>query len=398
MSRRRKAHPPHRRMPRWLAVAGAILLFSGAGIWWARRPDTEALIDQAASIARSNPEEAERRLRQLVDAGGPGQNDARLALCTVQAQRHDWDKVRKSLVQVDLESCRPNLLLAFGKQALERDRIAIGRRALDTLVSRRVAESTEALEALTAHYEDWAESELAIAAARKLTELDPNRAKSWATLSQALGFAERPQEALEAAREGLRRQPSPELERSLKYQIAQLLISEKEFAAADRQLQELRKTEGDSPALIRTEVELYRRDGRSAQALELLNRVFPQIATQTTSYLQRGQIFLELKRYDEAARDFEYYLRDNPSNGAAEDKLSEAYRRMGKSELADEHHERAVHISAIREKILEAIKLRATHPTDPRPCRLLARLSRDLGEPAAAERWLERATALERGR
>jgi predicted Zn-dependent protease len=398
MSRRRAAQP-RPRVSRLLAAGCAVLLLGGVGVWYATRPGVQTLIDQGLAVSRSNPDEGERRLRQLIEAGGPAQSDARLALCTVQARRHAWDQVRKQLALVDLRSVRPDLLYLFGTQALQADRIAIGRRALDTVASRRVAESDEALQALVAHYEDWAENERAITAARALTELDPARARSWATLARALGLAERPQESLAAAREALRREPSSELQRNLKHHIAQQLIGLGEFAAAKQQLDELQENDGDSLNLVRAQIELCRRDGKPEDALKLLNSKFPRTAKpDPATCLQRGQISLELRRFESAARDLEQYLNMNGFDGTAEEKLSEAYRGMGETEKADQHHEHAEFIHAVRARIREVLRQRAANPTDPAPCRQLAVLSSDLGERAAAQRWQERALALERGR
>ena len=398
MSRRRAAKP----RPRWsrlLAAGCAVLLFGGVGVWCATRPDPGALIDQGLAVSRNNPDEGERRLRRLADAGGPAQSDARLALCIVQARRHAWDQVRKQLALVDLQSVRPDLLYLFGMQALHADRIAIGRRALETLAARRIAESDDALEALIIHYEDWAEHERAIAAARKLTELNPARAKNWATLSRALGLAEGPQESLAAAREALRREPSYELQRSLKHHIAQQLIVLQEFSAAKQQLEELLENDGDNPALVRTQIELCRRDGRPEEALKLLNSEFPRKANPDPSIsLQRGQVSLELQQFESAVRDLEQYLRTNSFDGTAEEKLSKAYRGMGKTEQADEHHEHAERLNGIRARIRDVVRFRAKDPMNPTPCRQLAVLSNDLGEREAALRWNERASALERAR
>lgn len=160
----------------------------------------------------------------------------------------------------------------------------------------------------------------------------------------------------------------------------------------------MQKSEGDNPSLVRTQIELCRRDGRSVEALQLLNRVFPKISDHSTSYLQRGQVFLALRRFDEAARDLERYLRVNPFDGTAEDKLSEAYRGMGDTKQADEHHERAERLNAIRATIRDIVRQRAANPPNPAPCFQLAALSRDLGEEAAARLWEERALALERAK
>jgi tetratricopeptide (TPR) repeat protein len=146
------------------------------------------------------------------------------------------------------------------------------------------------------------------------------------------------------------------------------------------------------------EVDLYRLDGRPEKALEVIEAAFPEIKDLPVAWYMRGVVSLDLGRFDEAARDLEQAVAREPFNVLGQFKLSEAYRLLGREELARQHRDIGKAISQKRLRINDLLKEPPENRDDPAYCEQLATLYREIGEAETAERWGQRAAKARRER
>jgi tetratricopeptide (TPR) repeat protein len=149
--------------------------------------------------------------------------------------------------------------------------------------------------------------------------------------------------------------------------------------------------EGLSNRVRRKQIELYRLEGRLEEALQAIESGFPDLGREPDLFAVRGAIHLELARFDEAAADLARAVANKPYDEANQFKLAEAYRGLGRLELAQRHRELARDIKSKRVRINRLLRKLPNEPDNADLYRQLAALHRELDERAEAEKWDRRA-------
>jgi tetratricopeptide (TPR) repeat protein len=376
-----------------VAIAVATLASAGA-VWFARGPDARALFEQGQAAGRRDPAAGERLLRRARQAAGGRYPDAEVSLCHMLAQRNDWDEALSLFATVDTQACRSDLLLAFGRDALQAQQRSAGLQALEVVAQRGFPECVAALELLRAEYHDSGQQDEEIAAARELTRLEPENPDHWRSLLEMLAGQNKMVDCEAAIRVALEQELPDVYRRNFEHMLIQLLIGRGEIAEARRKVAELKKAEGQSFRLSVSEIELYRLEGRWDLALKTATALSPEAKDLAIMYHVRGAVYFDLEQYENAARNFELALARAPFDERVHFEMSEACRLLRRGEMAVHHGKIAADIAAKRKRINNLLTKRAGHPQDPTIAEQLAELHAELGDESAAQHWRDRAGQL----
>jgi tetratricopeptide (TPR) repeat protein len=366
---------------------------SAFALWFLTRVDPRKQFEQGLSFGRRDPAAGERLLRSAIESRGGTYPDAQIGLCLLLANQGAWDAAVVEFDGVDKRVCREDLLLSFGRVALEAQHRSLGRAALETLGDRQSRDAVSALELLLVEYGQWGQQDESIVVARKLARMEPDNPRRWATLVELLKATYRDTECLTAIRQAMERDLPADYQNAFRHRLIQQLIVEGDTASAWKELATLRESEGDSPRIRGYEVDLYRLNGELDKALETINAMFPQLKGSPVAFYTRGVTYLDLGRFEAAARDLERVVTAEPYNERARFKLSEACRSQGDEATARFHRDIANDISSKRSRINELLKKRREHQDDPQLCEQLAELYGALGEDDSAKHWSRRAAA-----
>ncbi len=390
MSEPDTAHP--KRRVRGLALALLMLLAAGSFVTWSSlRSTPEQLLQQGLTALPRDAVRAEHLIRRALDAKRGKYPDAEISLCRLLARRGAWVEAVTLLDTVKLPFCRPDLLLAFGQAALEEGHRAAAHRTLDALSKLSVPESITALELLVNDYEEWGQIEQSLTAARELTRCEPQNPARWSSLIQLLVHAGRDSECVEVIRAALQTELPPKHRLEAQNALVLRLINLGDIPGLRSELTKLKQAEGDSIRVQGHHVYLYRLEGKQDQALATISKLIATLSQQGAvpqfAYFTRGVIYLDLRRYTEAAQDFQRTIAAEPLNAPAHFKLSEVYRGLGQDEQAVKHRNIAAGIVEKQKRISALLKQRQTNPRDANLYLELAGLNRDLGNFEAAHKW-----------
>lgn len=393
MSRSDPATRTRVRRPR---IAVALLLAPVAGLgasgaWLAMRPDPSQLFKQGQAALWANPAEAESLFRRALSASGGRHLDARLGLCVVLARNGNWDEALPLFAGADKRAARADLLLDFGRLAYRAGRSAAAQEALQEVRRRGTRESATALELLMADYYERQQQAELLKGARELTRLEPENPSRWAGLIGLLRAMFMDAECTATIQKALQQELPEEFRHELRYQLVDRLIFMGEVAAASRELDQMEEREGPSLRVRRKRIELYRLEGKLEEALASVATAFPDLEQAPDLFAFRGAIYLDLARFDEAAADLARAVADTPSDETSQFKLAEAYRGLGRLDLAQHHRDLARGIKIKRVRINKLLRQLPKEPDNPQLYRELAELHRELDEPEAADKWDRRA-------
>jgi tetratricopeptide (TPR) repeat protein len=210
-------------------------------------------------------------------------------------------------------------------------------------------------------------------------------------LIKAMKSAYREVECLEEVRAGLKSNPPRTFRVELEFQLIEQLMVVGEVEQAKTEIAILERIEGKSARLQSKVIDVLRTEGRLEEALAALSELFPHVQDLSVAYLTRGVIYLDLRNYDEAAHDLERVVAAEPFNEGAQFKLSEAYRGLGKVELALKHREIGMRIREKRIRIIAIMKQQSSMLPTRHDCDELSLLYSELGAPAASQYWKQRA-------
>src|SRR5947207_15471139 len=104
----------------------AILAALGAG-WRLTRPNARQIFLQGLATGYRDPAAGERLFRRAIEAAGGRYPDAQIALCDALARQNLWENALSAFATVDVQACRADLLLAFGRDALLANHQTAGR-------------------------------------------------------------------------------------------------------------------------------------------------------------------------------------------------------------------------------------------------------------------------------
>jgi tetratricopeptide (TPR) repeat protein len=369
-------------------LAAILVALAASGAWFWNRPEPSKLLAQGLAVGRRDPAAGERLVRRALAAADRTYPDAQIALCSLLADQGAWEEALRQFDQVDKAACRADLLLSFGRAALESNRVKAALAALAEVRRRGTQESAAALELLIANYEEWGQKDNLLMAAHDLTRLQPDNPRPWALLVERLkADVGRELECLAAIREALDRDLPEDFHRELRHRYVEQLIICGDADEARREVDGLKQLEGESFRMRACEVDLYRLEGRPDKALEAMNSLFAEARDPAAASLNRGIIYLDLGRYEEAVHDLEQTVAAQPMNAAAHFKLSEAYRGLKRDEPARRHRETALGINEKRGRIGKLQNRLRRESDDRQIYEELAMLCRETGDLEAANKW-----------
>jgi tetratricopeptide (TPR) repeat protein len=385
----------------WIAglVVAVVALVAAAAGWWAYPRGESRLLEQALATAAADPARGEELLRCALDRSDRHYCDAAIVLCRLMVERHAWQEASELYATIDLQPCRPDLLLAFGREALAAERLPQAEAALQSVADRDVPERMAALELLYAHHSKFGQDEKLVATAQALARLDPQNPQRWKQLIGLLTRMSRHGECVEAIRDARQHRLPREMQRELHDVSVQTLINLGDIREAGQELAALRKIEGDSIRVRSHQTYLYRLEGKLDEAIKSISSLMGDGSAnqfslappdfQAFAFFTRGIILLDLRRFEEAARDLQRAVAAQPFDSAAEFKLSEAYRALGREGLAKKHRQVAADIVARRKRIRALLDQRQNEPANTDFYAELEQLYEQLGDPAAAARCRE---------
>jgi tetratricopeptide (TPR) repeat protein len=374
-------------MPR--VVVPALLGLGAVGgliAWRIWQPTSDQLLDRGLELVRQDPAAAERLLRRVIANGGHDPN-AGIAICRLLVRRKAWQEAAALFDTIDPAACRADLLLAFGRDSVKSNLRPRGLVALEDVSRRDGREAVASLELLVADHNEWGQREKLIAAATRLTVLQPENPKHWALLIEHLGSLGRETECIDAAREALRHEPPQDFRRSFQHALVQQLVNVGDAPAARLWLSELRRLEGDSIRVRGLEIYILRLEGRSKEALELATAIVGEAPDLTFAHFTRGVVCLDNGRFEDAVAELERTIAAEPFNAPARFKLSEAYRALGADDSAADQRRTAAGIVDRQKQISALLKTREEDPRNPSVYRELEQLHRELGDVEAARMW-----------
>ena len=391
-----RSNPPTRARARRPRIAVMLLLAPVAGLgassaWLALRPDPSQLFEQGQKAMGTDPIAAESLFRRALSASGGRHLEARLGLCIVLARKGSWDEALRLFADADKQAARADLLLDFGRLAYRTGRRGAAHEALQEVRRRGTRESATALELLMADYYERQQQAELLKGARELTRLEPENPSRWAGLIGLLRAMFMDAECTATIHQALQQKLPEEFRYELRHQLVDRLIFMGEAAAASRELDQLEEREGSSPRVRRKRIELYRLEGKLEEALASVETAFPDLEQAHDLFAFRGAIYLDLARFDEAAADLARAVADKPSDETSQFKLAEAYRGLGRPDLAQRHRELARRIKIKRVRINKLLRQVPKEPDNPQLYRELAELYRELDEREAADKWDRRA-------
>jgi len=371
-----------------LALAAAVAI--GWATWLVQHPAARQLFKQGLLTGPQDPTAGERLFRRAIQAAGGRYPDAQLALCDALARQGAWDRALSEFSSVEIGECRDDLLLAFGRDALEAERKSAGVQALQAVSRRGSPASVTALGWLQAAYHESGQRDEERAAAYELARLEPDNPEHWKRLLDLLEAERKMAECEETVREALQQDFPEEYRHNFEYMLIRLLVARGEVAESRRRIADLKEVEGQSFRLSTTEIDLCRLEGRWDSARKLVANLSPDARNLPVMYHLRGVVHFDLEEYEDAARDLERAVALRPFSERVHFKLSEAYRLLKRGELAAQHAEIAAAIAAKRKRINDLIDESRLHPHDGAIVNEIVALHQELGESNAAHDWQKR--------
>jgi tetratricopeptide (TPR) repeat protein len=382
-----------------LAASAVVAALASAGVArFVTRPAPHELFLQGLAAGRRDPAAGEVLFRRAMEAAGGRYPDAQIALCHTLARQGLWDDALSVFATIDRQACRSDLLLDFGRAALQAEHRLAALDALQAAARQKTHASVAALELLMADYHEWGRQDEETAAARELTRLEPEDPLRWKRLIDILQATRRTAEREAAAREALQHDPPEEYRRSFEYILATHLIARGEVSEARRIITQLKALEGPSLRLNTSEIEIYRIEGRPDLALETARALSADAQDLPALYFIRGVAHLDMEQYEQAVRNLEQTVAAQPNNEKAHFRLAEAYRGVGREEPAGRHAKIAAEIAARRNQINDALEHRTRDPFDLPIYERLASLHEEMGDHAAARDWRARAVRISQAR
>lgn len=394
-------HGPAPRTRRVLYLAWAmtiVLAVASIGVWFWLSPSPGQLLQQGLSVMRRDPTRSELLLRRALNTKGGNYPDAQIALATLLTRRRAWTEASAMTATVDLQTCRPDLLLAFGREVLEQGHRAEAHRILEALSQRSGRESITALELLQSDCQDWGQDDKAVAIATELTQREPQNPQFWSCLIQLLARLGRDADCVSAIRAAQKTDLSQQARLESQDVLVSRLINLGDIPGVRSELARLRQAEGESVRVQGHQVYLSRLEGKLDQALETISQLVSSLSRRGSvppfAYFTRGVIYLDLRRFEESAEDLKRVVAVEPFNAPAHFKLSEVYRGLGQDRLALDHRNIAADIAEKQKRISALLKQRQTDPRNEMLYLELAQLHRDLGDLESAGRWQQWVTRI----
>lgn len=373
-----------------------------AGWWYARHltrqppaaPNTPAeKLTTALQVVSTDAAQAKSLLREALQQSQGQFDDAELALATILVSEEQWDEAAGLFAGVEPAGCRSDLLLSFGRQAQARGKFPEALRALNPLREREGIESIAALEVLVPIHHDLKQSVEEVDCMQELAERDPREPARWWMLIDLLTRKQATNLVIEAMQAGLQQELPEQDHRELHHRLIETLMFSGDSTQARIEVEKLAEEEdpGSTRMLVHY-ANLYRMEGKFAEAMQSLERAIPQMGPEKfrEAIRLRAILNLDLGQFAAAARDLEQAVDEEPFDQVAHSKLGDAYRGLGNTEKADYHTEFAESIKRTRTEITRLMGLLDREPERLETFDELAELHRSLNENDTALAWERR--------
>ena len=327
---RSTAPPKKERLWLWLVLAAAIC---AVAFYW-RQGQARRLFDEAQAEFSSHPERAEMLLERSVAAAGGDFPEAQLLHCRALGAIDRWDAALRAFRQIEKPSrCEPRQLLSLAQEAEQAGVAPLVLMALEAADRKGPEQAAVLKRRILLMLQDGASGEV-LELCRRLERLDPDDPFPWEAEGRILQHTKRPLGAVRAFREALKRKPDERQRLAIRLELASQLMDAGELAAARVEIDRLLAHPAAAIAARNKDVYLLRLEGRTAEALDQINRILADAPGWAPAHMMRGILLLDLQRYGEAADDLSRAVAAQPFNREARYKLAQAYARLKQPEKA----------------------------------------------------------------
>ena len=370
-----------------ISFCAAVGMFVIAAICWRLLQSTpEQLLERGLAESEHDPVFAAQLFHRAVNAAGGDYPDAKIALCRLLLRKTSRQEAASLFTATNCEECRTDLLLGFGRDALRLEQRREGLAALESVARRSGREKLVALELLMSDYQEWGQRLKQLQTAESLIELQIQNPQRWADVIELQTSMARESECA-TIRRALQQDFPVEFRSHLQNSLIQQLVNQGDALGARRELEKLRKLEGDSLRVRGSDVYVCRLEGDLEKSLQIVTTIVDDAPGLPFPRFTRGVVLLDLRKFNDAINDLERVIASQPFNAPAHFKLSEAYRGSGNDDLAAKHQRIASEISGKQIRMTSLLKQRDEDPYDPLIYRELEQLHREQGDLEAARLW-----------
>ncbi len=369
---------------RWPWVLLLIGLIGGAGYYW-MFASASGLYWQAKRLAQSDPQKAERLVRESIGLADGDYPQAQLLWSQLLADSGQWTEAFACFSQIqNSASCDQSELLHLGQQAMAAQQTLLADYTLSA-ANRPGPEQPDVLEWLIQLKLQTGQNAEALKFAQSLRELSPERIFPWRVLARLAVERRELSEALSAGQQALQRNPNPEEEANIRTILLDAYLLEGNVLGARKELDWLFAHRETTDSLRIKAVQVLRMEGQREKALEQVAQVLKHAPQSKAALMMRGVLWFDGKNYQAALEDFTRVVERDSFNKEAHYKLAQSATRLNKPELAKKHSEISQRLTNATLAILAKESQLASDPQNRTHLFELAALYRTVGQFARAE-------------
>jgi tetratricopeptide (TPR) repeat protein len=232
--------------------------------------------------------------------------------------------------------------------------------------------------------------------AEEVARLDPRDGRPYRLIGLIHKDFSRIKPAIDAYREALARELTPQARREVRLELAECLAVDGQFAQALAQLEGWEAEPGQVPMGLAIQGTCLAGLGRLDEAAHLLDAALRDHPDNSSLLQTRGRVHLDAGDPKAAVPLLEQAARLDPANYQAIYRLALAYQQTGATEQARAQHEQARELKDLLAALSEANEQAMLRPQDGAVRRRAAGLCDKLGKPELAKMWRQAAAACER--
>ncbi len=364
-----------------------------AGWWWSRQVTPEATYQSAwISLKKNDWKGVSKSIDDLKTSPGHASHRHLLRGALLLRTGNAPDALPELLKAEQDERLREPawLLLCESHYVIKNLRLAV--KFANAVLSLN-PEQPEAHRWLGAIYFDLGAMSLAETHLKTLAELTPNDYSPHRLLGLIHGDFEQFKVAIADYHQALQRNPPKPVELEIRRELAKSLIHMNEFSQGLETLQADWPTDEVRARTLRAEcLWTLSRPDEARQELAIAEKHDPR----NVPLLQlKASIAFTESRPDDAIRFLEQAAEIEPVNDRTFMDLSAAYRRLGKTELADQFLEKRNVARGLFEQMVKLNRRAVEEPNNSEIRRQLAEICLKLGKPQLAATWREAARAMD---
>lgn len=374
---------------RFLGRAGLLLLvlIVSAASWRWFRATPDELLRKAKQMQDTNPVVAEDLFLQSIEESGGDFPAAQIQLCEFLVAQQRWVEARGafSLIQ-DPTRCDAAVMVRIAQQSL-----AGGETILAQLSAQGVAKASPhraaALRVLIELNQRMEHDPEVRELAKELSALAPADPVPWQALARSYRKSQEMDPAIEAARRVIALSTSPEQASPWRENLLDWLLQVEDVAAARREFDAIPAAAKNSADCLLKQARLLRLEGNFEAAMNAVDQALGQEPQSIGALMLRGVLALDLDQPEQAVKDLEASLKSQPLSKESHYKLSQAYRRLGRTTEARQHLAESQRLNKLSEEILVLERQIQQEPADRERLVRLSALHAQLGHHEAARYW-----------